>query len=120
MLTDEALDQGLDYLDTNGTRLDICTQEPTTYAEATSTYSLGNSTVNTGATTNAATGTGRRVTVPAVSGASVTASGVAAFVALTNGSDRLLGAKALPATVPVSSGGTFDTTAFDIIFRDPT
>jgi hypothetical protein len=36
-INDEVFDQGLDYADTNGTRIDICSQEPTTYAESTST-----------------------------------------------------------------------------------
>ena len=35
-ITDEAFDAGLDYLDTNGTRVDIVdTAEPTTYSLAT-------------------------------------------------------------------------------------
>jgi hypothetical protein len=79
-ISDEIFDQGLDYLDTNGVRVDICSQEPSTYAQATSTFSLGNATVNTEATTNAASGTGRRVTIPAVNGATVTTSGIVNFV----------------------------------------
>ena len=41
-INDEVFDQGLDYADTNGTRIDICSQEPATYAAATSTFTLGN------------------------------------------------------------------------------
>ena len=49
-MSDEIFDQGLDYADTNLDRVDITSQEATNYTEATSTYSLGNDTVNTGAT----------------------------------------------------------------------
>ena len=61
-INDEVFDGGLDYADTNGTRIDICyTQEPTTYTEATSTFSCGNKTgLNTGAPENADTGTGHQ------------------------------------------------------------
>ena len=76
-ISDEVFDQGLDYADTNGTRIDICSQEPTTYAEATSTYTLGNKTgLNTGATEAGATD-GRRVIVPAITAGSVTGTGTA-------------------------------------------
>jgi hypothetical protein len=117
-VNDEARDQGLDWIDANGTRIDICSQEPTTYAEATSTYTLGNAAVNTGATADAATGTGRRVTVPAVSGASVTATGTATHWALTDASSVLVATGALSASTPVTNGGTFSLAAFDIIIRD--
>lgn len=50
-LNDEIFDRGLDYATTNGTRIDICSSEPTTYAQTTSTYTLGNKTgLSTGAT----------------------------------------------------------------------
>jgi len=117
-VNDEARDQGLDWIDANGTRVDICSQEPTTYAEATSTYTLGNAAVNTGAPADAATGTGRRVTVPAVSGASVTATGSATHWALTDASSVLVATGPLSATTPVTSGGTFSLAAFDVINSD--
>lgn len=88
-INDEVFDQGLDYADTNGTRIDICSQEPTTYTEATSTYTLGNDTVNTGATQNGATD-GRRVIVPAITAGSVTATGTASHWALTDASSILV------------------------------
>ncbi len=88
-LNDEIFDQGLDWADTNGTRIDICSQEPTTYAQATSTYTLGNKTgLNTGATQNGDTD-GRKVTVPAITDGSVTSTGTASHWALTDGSSRV-------------------------------
>ena len=66
-INDEVFDGGLDYADVNGTRIDICyTQEPTTYAEATSTYTCGNKTgLHTGAPEDGETD-GRRDKVPAL------------------------------------------------------
>lgn len=117
-LNDEVFDQGLDWLDANGTRVDICSQEPANYTEATSTYTLGTATVNTGAPQDGDTD-GRKVTVPAVSGASVTASGTATHVALTDGSSVLCATTALSASQAVSDGNTFDLAAWDITLREP-
>jgi len=118
-LNDEIRDQGLDYATTNGTRIDICSQEPTTYAEATSTYTLGNDTTTTGATTDGDTD-GRKVVVAAISGGSVTSDGTATHWALTDGSSVLLATGALAASASVTSGGSFDLAAIDITIRDAT
>ena len=116
----EVFDQGLDYADTNGTRLDICyTQEPTTYTEATSTYTCGNKTgLNTGATEAGATD-GRRVIIPAITDGSVTASQTAGWWALTDGASVLIAAGALSGTQAVTSGNTFTLDAISITIRDP-
>lgn len=118
-INDEVFDQGLDYADTNGTRIDICSQEPTTYTEATSTYTLGNDTVNTGATQNGATD-GRRVIVPAITAGSVTATGTASHWALTDGSSVLVATGALSSSQAVTSGNTFSLDAISITIRDAT
>jgi hypothetical protein len=117
-LSDEVLDQGLDYLDTNGTRIDICSQEPTTYAEATSTYTLGNDTVNTGAPEDGDS-SGRKVVVPAITAGTVTGTGTATHWALTDGSSELLAVGALASSQAVTSGNEFTLTAIDITIPDP-
>ena len=117
-LNDEIFDQGLDWADTNGTRIDICSQEPTSYAEATSTYTLGNKTgLNTGATQNGATD-GRRVIVPAISDGSVTSTGSATLWALTDGSSALVATGALSSSQGVTSGNTFTLDAISLTIRD--
>jgi len=118
-INDEVFDTGLDYADTNGTRIDICyTQEPTTYAEATSTYTCGNKTgLNTGATEAGATD-GRRVIVPAITDGSVTATQTAGWWALTDGSSILVATGALSSTQAVTSGNTFTLDAISITIRD--
>jgi hypothetical protein len=116
-INDEVFDQGLDYADTNGTRIDICSQEPTTYTQATSTYTLGNDTVNTGATAAGATD-GRRVIVPAITAGSVTGTGTASHWALTDGSAVLIATGALSSSQGVTSGNTFTLDAISITIRD--
>lgn len=119
-INDEVFDQGLDYADTNGTRIDVCSQEPTTYAEATSTYTLGNKTgLNTGATQNGATD-GRRVIVPAITDGTVTATGTATHWALSDGSAVLIATGALSSSQGVTSGNTFTLDAINITIRDAT
>ncbi len=118
-INDEVFDQGLDYADTNGTRIDICSSEPTTYAEATSTLTLGNDTVNTGATQDGATD-GRRVIVPAITAGSVTGTGTAAAWALTDGTSILVATGALSSSQAVTSGNTFSLDAISITIRDAT
>lgn len=118
-INDEVFDQGLDYADTNGTRIDICSTDPGgTYATVTAN-TLGNDTVNTGVTTNAATGTGRRVTVPAITAGSVTGTGTATHWALTNATDTVIASGPLSSSQSVTSGNTFTLDAIDIIIRDP-
>ena len=108
------LDSGLSYAQTNGTRIDITSTEATTYAQATSTYTLGNKTsVSTGAPATRSP-SGRKVTVASVSGGSVTGSGTAAFWALTDNSAILVATGALSASQGVTSGNTFSLAAFDI------
>ena len=118
-INDEVFDQGLDYADTNGTRIDICyTQEPTTYAEATSTYTCGNKTgLNTGITEAGATD-GRRVIVPAITDGSVSATQTAGWWALTDGISILVATGALSSTQAVTSGNTFTLDAISITIRD--
>ena len=117
-IADAVFDQGLNYADTNGTRLDICyTSEPTTYAEATSTKSCGNDTVNTGAAEAGATD-GRRVIIPAITAGSVTATQTAGWWALTDGTSVLIATGALSATQAVTSGNTFTLDAISITIRD--
>lgn len=117
-INDEVFDQGLDYADVNGTRIDICSQEPTTYAEATSTYTLGNKTgLNTGATEDGVTD-GRRVIVPAITDGSVTSTATATHWALTDGAAVLIATGALSSSQAVTSGNTFTLDAISITIRD--
>jgi hypothetical protein len=119
-INDNVFDQGVNYADTNGTRIDITSQVATTYTQATSTYTLGNKTgLNTGAAQNGATD-GRRVIVPAITDGSVTGTATATHWALTNGTDTLIATGPLSASQAVTSGNTFTLDAISITIRDAT
>lgn len=117
LITDNAFDAALAYISTNGTSLHILSQAPTVYADV-ATYTLGNATPGY---TGPADGdiSGRKITVNAVSSGSVTGSGTASHVAITNGTNEIILWQALSASQVVSSGNTFSLTAFAITFPDP-
>ena len=116
-INDEVFDQGLDYADTNGTALLICSTDPGgTYATATANK-LASETVNTGATQDGATD-GRRVIVPAITAGSITTTGTASHWALTNGTNTIVASGALSATQAVSTGNSFTLDAISITIRD--
>jgi hypothetical protein len=119
-LADRVYDNGLTVLDTEANRVDICSQEPTTYAQATSTYTLGNETTITISAPTDGDTSGRKVTLSAISGASVTATGTATHYAITDTSNsRLLATGSISPSQGVTSGNTFSLTAVDIEIPDP-
>ena len=117
-INDEIFDGGLDYADTNGTRIDITSQVATTRTEAVTTYTLGNDTVNTGAPEAGAVD-GRRVQVPAITAGTVTGTDTATHWALTSGTE-LLATGPLTSSQAVTSGNTFSLDAISITLRDAT
>jgi len=119
-LNDYVLDNGLTVLDTEGDRLDICDTEPATYAEATSTYTLGNKTSLDVGAPAARTPSGRKVTVAQINDGAVTGDGTAAYWAISDVSEsRLLAAGALSSGQVVTNGNTFTLSAFDIGIPGP-
>lgn len=119
-MNDEIFDQGLDFADVNGTRIDICSQEPVTFTEATSTHTLGNKTgLNTGATEDGSVD-GRRVQVPAITDGSVTSTDTATHWALTDNSAILVATGALTSSQGVTSGNIFTLDAISLTHRDAT
>lgn len=108
-IADAALDAALDYVRTNGTRVDFCTLEPTTYASATSTNSLANQSGITLTANAAGSPNGRRCTIPDTVVATVTADGTATHWALTDGSSELVATGPLTASEDVIVGGGSST-----------
>ena len=118
-LGNNVFDQGLVYLQANGTRLDICeTQEPATYAEI-ATYTLGNKVGITIGAPQDRVGGGREVEVSAIADGSVTGDGTAAFFAISDGVGELLVTGTLTAPQVVSNGNTFTLTLFSVGIPDP-
>ena len=117
-MNDESFDQGLDWVIANGSRIDVCSQEPVTYAAATSTYTLGNKTGLTVGATEAGGTDGRKVVVPAITDGSVTGTATATHWALTDGTSVLVATGALSSSQSMTSGNTLTLDAIDITHRD--
>jgi hypothetical protein len=119
-LDNRVYDNGLTVLDTEANAIHICSAEPTTYAEATSTLTLGNATgVTVGAPADR-TGGGREVVVDAAADGNVTADGTASHYAVVDTVNaRLLAASALTASQVVTNGNTFTLASFTIGIPDP-
>lgn len=115
-MTDAAYDALLDYIQSNAESLHICSSLPTTYAEATSTYSLGSKASPTVGTPADRTPNGREITVSAISDGSVSGDGDAAYWAIAKDSatSELLCAGDLSSSQGVTNGNTFTLTEFDI------
>ena len=119
-LNDRVLDNGLTVLDTEANRVDICSSEPTTYAAATSTLTLGNEPSISISAPADASPNGRKVTLAAIAGATVTGTGTATHYAITDtGNSRLLATGSLSSSQAVTAGNTFSLTASDIRIPDP-
>jgi hypothetical protein len=118
-IADYVLDAALSKLDTEANRLDICTQEPTTYTEATTTYTKGNKTsLSVGAPADR-TPNGRKVTVAEITDGTVSGTGTVTHWAIVDtGNSRLLATGSLSSSQAVTSGNTFTLAAFDIGIPD--
>lgn len=119
-VTDNALDDLLQYIIDNTGALHICSQEPTTYTEATSTYSLGSKTSPTVGTLADASPNGRQLTVSAITDGSVSGTGTATHFALvkTTATTELLVTGALSSSQAVTNGNTFTLTSFTVRVPD--
>jgi hypothetical protein len=123
-LHSRVLDFGLAILDTESDRIDICSQEPATYTEASSTFSRGNK--DHGAAGSAfgppadRSPSGRKVSSTAVTDGSVTSTGnVSHWAASDVGNTRLLAASSLSASQAVTAGNSWSLPSFDIGIPNP-
>lgn len=116
---DNVMDNGLNWIKNNVESMHLCSAQPTTYAEATSTYSLGSVAV-TGTDITIADGdtSGRKATVAAKT---VTASGAGTIThyALVNDTSSILMYVTTTDSNPVVSGDTINCSAWDIEISDP-
>lgn len=120
-LADRVMDNGLSVLDTEANAVHLTSQEATTYAEATSTYSLGSATgISISAPSDRASG-GRKVTLAAITNGVFNANGTATHYAIVDTvNSRLLATDTLTASQIVYAGNNFALTTMDIEFTDPT
>lgn len=119
-LNDRVFDNGLTVLDTEANAIHITSAEATTYAAATSTLTLGNSTSLSIGAPQDRTGGGREVVVAAINDGSVTGTGTATHYAIVDTvNSRLLATGSLTASQAVTSGNTFTLSSVSIGIPDP-
>lgn len=106
-------DNGLSHITSSVTRMVICSQEPTTYAQANATYYLGQKTSYSVGSPAAGSPNGRQVTAPSVTDGSTVNSGTASAWALVSGSE-LIAAGPLANPQTVTPGNPWTTPSFTI------
>lgn len=120
-LSTDVQDGALNIIKNNVTKMTLCTTQPATYADANTTLKLAEYTMVTGDFTLAAGDVnGRKVTVAAKTGASATAGGSAAHVALLDVTGTRLLAVTTVAAQTVSTGNTVNIGTFKIEVNNPT
>ncbi len=119
-LDDRVFDNGLAVLDTEANEIHITDSEATTYTDATSTSSLGNSASLSIGAPQDRSGGGREVVVAAITDGSVTGTGTATHYAIVDtANSRLLATGSLTASQSVTSGNTFTLSSVAIGIPDP-
>ena len=113
------IDNGPQYIKDNMVLMTVCNAEPTTYAEAATTFKLadvimasGDFTVSDGDTN------GRKVRVAAKAAVPIDTSGTASHVALVTGA--ALGVVTTCTAQGLTAGGTVDIPVWDDEVADPT
>lgn len=120
-IPDAELDLLADDLIANGDEMVACSDQPATYEEAHSTLMLASVALAGGDYTKAPGGTdGRKVTVAAKEGVSVTNPGTATHVAIVDTVAEVLKAVTTCNSQALAAGGTVDFPAWTITLRDPT
>lgn len=115
-INDTELDALLSSINTDLEALWICSAEPTTVTEATTTYGLGSKASPTTTGPQDKSPNGRELQIDAISDGSVSVTGTASHWALvkTTATERLLATGDLASTQSVTNGNTFTLTAFTI------
>ena len=120
LVADAVLDAALQYLEDNVIEMIACSTQPTTYAEATTTYALADVVLAPSDFTGPANGdtSGRKTTINAKTGITVDNSGTFGHVALCSGSVLLY--VTTGTSQVLTAGNTVDFPAWDIEIADPT
>ncbi len=120
-IPDAILDKTLDEIAT-ATKQILCSAQPTTYAEANSTYALADVVIDSGDFTKANGDTsGRKVTIGAQSGVLIDTSGTGTHIALVRTADSTLIYVTTCTSQAVTANGsnTVNFPAWDIELADP-
>lgn len=119
-LSDNVLDSGVAYVDTNGETLHICSGAPSSYANV-AAVTLGNKATPTIGVPEDGASSGRRVIISAITDGTVTGTGTASHWALVKDSatSELLAWQTLSSNQAVTSGNSFTLDAISITIPDP-
>ncbi len=117
----DVLDQALNYIKNNATRLCVDNAQPTTYTEAITTYMLVLHTISASDFTGPADGdsSGRKVTSNEHASVSITNSGTAIYVALADSVNSKLLYVTTCSSQALVSGNTVTIPAWKIEIADP-
>ena len=117
-IPDAIMDLMLDQAE--GDRVCVCSAEPTTYTEATSTYKLAIATIS-GSDFTAANGdtSGRKNTLAAKTGITIDSTGTATHVAIANTTGSSLRRVTTCTSQALTSGGTVDIGSHKHELADP-
>jgi hypothetical protein len=121
--SDDVMDAALNYVD-DCTLLTVCSAQPTTYAEASSTYKLADVVMTAGAggvdyTLGNGDVSGRKLTVSQKTNIDIDSSGDATHVALCISGTSTLVYVTTCTTQTLTAGGTVTVPAWDIEIADP-
>jgi len=121
LIPDTGLDQLLDWV-ALGTKLVVCSTQPTTYTEANATYALADIVLDAADFTKADDTSGRKVTVGAQSAFLIDTSGTAQHIAIISTGDTTLRAVTTCTSQALVANGsnTVSTPAFKVSISDPT
>lgn len=122
-VNDAEMDAALDYIAACDT-LVVCSAQPTTYAEAVTTYALADVAVTPGDgngdfTIGNGDVSGRKLTIAAQNGVTIDNSGTATHVALVLSGDTTLRAVTTCTSQALTAAGTVDVPAWDWEIADP-
>lgn len=115
------LDLALNDIKTNANKQTVCSAQPTTYAEGNATFMLANVAMASGDYTLAnGDVSGRKVTMAAKSGVSITNSGTATHVSLVDTVNSALKLVTTCTSQAISVGGTVDIPTWKFEINNPT
>lgn len=118
---DSMLDAAFDWVRARVTQMTVCNAQPTTYAEATSTYKLADiALTSTGITLADGDTNGRKMTIGAKSGVTVDTTGTASHIALAGSTGSTLLYVTTCTTQALTTGNTVDFPAWDVEIADAT
>jgi hypothetical protein len=119
---DDVLDGALNIVKNNGTRLCVCSTQPTTYAEAITTYKLAIKTITGTDFTGPADGdtNGRKLTVNAANGLNVDTGGDAQHIAIADSGNSKLLYVTTCTLKTLAQNDSVNVPAWDIEIADPT